>query len=266
MLTSDKIDYKSSDSEINDPMLLSTKIETLVTESERKDAEIRTLMNERFELLTAQFNSRFAAQTAQFDPRFAAQANENVRSTEQLTEQLSAQAKENVRSTEQLTEQLSALQGTVLHDWIRNVAASILLVLAGEQPYPYSVSNRFQRAAGPFLTRVINYVTSSSQWEIHHFKRAADGVISRRNVAIHPVSLKDLDKFVIRAQEAIQSCPRIITDLKTECITIANYNDIKKCIPLKKNNFRQKIESFFSRIRYKRLHCNEYYGVQRRSS
>ena len=53
MLTSDKIDYKSSDNEINDPMLLSTKIETLVTESERKDAEIRTLMNERFDLLTA---------------------------------------------------------------------------------------------------------------------------------------------------------------------------------------------------------------------
>ena len=242
MLTSDKIDYKSSDSEINDPTLLSTKIETLVTESERKDAAIRTLMNERFELLTTQFNSRFAAQ-----------ATENAR--------LTTQATENVRLTEQLTEQLSALQGTVLYDWIKNVAASILLVLAGEQPYPYSVSNRFQRAAGPFLTRVTKYVTSSSHWEIDHFKRAADGVISRRNVAIHPVSLKDLDKFVIRAQEAIQSCPRIITDLKTECITIANYNDIKKCIPLKKNNFRQKIESFFSRIRYKRLHCNEYYGV-----
>ena len=96
MLTSDKIDYKSSDSEINDPMLLSTKIETLVTESERKDAEIRTLINERFELLTAQFISRFAAQatenvrlTAQFNSRFAAQATENVRLTEQLTEQLS---------------------------------------------------------------------------------------------------------------------------------------------------------------------------------
>ena len=95
--------------------------------------------------------------------------------------------------TEQLAEQLSALQETVLHDWIRNVAASILLVHAGEQPYPYSVSNRFQCAAGPFLTRETKYVTSSSHWEIDHFKRAADGVISRRNVAIHPVRLKDLD-------------------------------------------------------------------------
>ena len=226
MLTSDKIDYKSSDSEINDPMLLSTKIETLVTESERKDAEIRTLMNERFDILTAEFNSRLNAQ-----------AKEIEQLTEQLSaqaKQLSAQAKENVRSTEQLTKQLSALQGTVLHDWIRNVAASILLVLAGEQPYPYSVSNGFQFAAGPFLTRVINYVTSSSQWEIHHFKRAADGVISRRNVAIHPVSIKDLDEVVLRAQGAIQSCTRIKTDLKNECITIANYDDIKKCFPLKK--------------------------------
>ena len=242
MLTSDKIDYKSSDSEINDPMLLSTKIETLVTESERKDAEIRTLMNERFELLTTQFNSRFAAQatenvqlTAQFNSRFAAQATENDHLTTQFNSRFAAQAKENVRLTEQVTEQLLALQGTVLYDWIKNVAASILLVLAGEQPYPNSVSNRFQCAKGPFLTRVTKYVTSSSHWEIDHFKRAADGVISRRNVAIHPVSLKDLDKVVIRAQGAIQRCPRIITDLKTECITIANYNDIKKCFPLKKS-------------------------------
>ena len=244
MLTSDKIDYKSSDSEINDPMLLWTKIETLVTESERKDAEIRTLMNERFDILTAEFNSRLNAQAKEIEQlteQLSAQAKENVRSTEQLTEQLSAQAKqlsaqakENVRSTEQLTKQLSALQGTVLHDWIRNVAASILLVLAGEQPYPYSVSNRFQRAAGPFLTRVTKYVTSSGHWEIDHFKRAADGVISRRNVAIHPVSIKDLDEVVLRAQGAIQSCTRIKTDLKNECITIANYDDIKKCFPLKK--------------------------------
>ena len=186
MLTSDKIDYKSSDSEINDPMLLSTKIETLVTESERKDAEIRTLMNERFELLTTQFNSRFAAQatknvqltaqfnsrfaaqatendqltaqfnsrfaaqatenvqlTAQFNSRFAAQATENDHLTTQFNSRFAAQATENVRLTEQVTEQLLALQGTVLYDWIKNVAASILLVLAGEQPYPNSVSNRF---------------------------------------------------------------------------------------------------------------------------
>ncbi len=40
--------------------------------------------------------------------------------------------------------QLTALEGTVLIDWIRNVIASILLVLAGEQPYPSS--NRMQKA------------------------------------------------------------------------------------------------------------------------
>jgi hypothetical protein len=164
MLTSDKIDYKSSDSEINDPMLLSTKIETLVTESERKDAEIRTLMNERFELLTTQFDSRFAAQatenvqltaqfnsrfaaqatendhlTAQFNSRFASQATENDHLTAQFNSRFAAQAKENVRLTEQVTEQLLALQGTVLYDWIKNVATK--------------------------------YVTSSSHWEIVHFKR-----------------------------------------------------------------------------------------------
>ena len=167
----------------------------MVTESERKDAEIRTLINERFELLTTQFISRFAAQ-----------ATENVRLTAQFNSRFAAQAKENVPLTEQLTgrgEQSSALQGTVLQDWIKNVAASILLVLAGEQPYPCSVSNRFQRAAGPLSTRINRYVKSCSRWKIDHFKRAADGVISRRNVAIHPVSVKDLDKVVIRAQGAI---------------------------------------------------------------
>lgn len=63
-----------------------------------------------------------------------------------LTEQVMSQGKELISQGKKLIvqdEELVALKGTVLLDWIRNVIASILLVLAGEQPYPCSSSNRF---------------------------------------------------------------------------------------------------------------------------
>jgi hypothetical protein len=153
-----------------------------------------------------------------------------------LTAQVTSQGNQLTSQGNQLTSQgnqLTALEGTVLIDWIRNVIASVLLVLAGEQPYPYSSSNRFKKATGDFLSRVTRYV-NNSQWEINKFKKAADEVILRRNKATHPASVNDLDGLVIRAKEAIHNCPSITQTLKNESIMIADYDDIKKFFPFKK--------------------------------
>jgi hypothetical protein len=149
----------------------------------------------------------------------------------QLTAQVASQGIELTTQCNQLT----ALKGTVLIDWIRNVIASVLLVLAGEQPYPYSSSNRFKKAKGDFLSRVQGYV-KNSLWEINKFKKAADEVILRRNKATHPASVNDLDGLVIRAKEAIHNFPSITQTLKNESIMIADYDDIKKFFPSNKHN------------------------------
>ena len=99
--------------------------------------------------------------------------------------------------------------------------------LSGTKTY----SQRFWNAKGPFLSRITKYVDGSN-WEIKKFKIAADGVISRRNRAFHPVSVQDLDMQVTRAKDAIRTCPSIRTDLRNECTILDDYDDMKKMFPV----------------------------------
>ena len=105
-------------------------------------------------------------------------------------------------------EQLRALQGTVLIDFIRNVISTILLVFAGEQPHANTDSHRPCNAKGPSLSGVTEYVDGSN-WDIKKFKIAADGVISKRNRAFRPLNVQESDRLVIRAKDAIHTCPCI---------------------------------------------------------
>ena len=205
MLSSHKIDYKLPDSEMDD---VGEKINSEVK-------ELRLEMGAQDEKLRAQ------------DEKLRAQV-------EQLREQLREQGEQLREQGEQLRAQggqLGALQATVLLDFIRNVVSTILLVLAGEQPHKNTDSHRFCNAKGPFLSRITKYVDGSN-WEIKKFKIAADGVISRRNRAFHPVSVQDLDMQVTRAKDAIRTCPSIRTDLRNECTILDDYDDMKKMFPV----------------------------------
>lgn len=132
-----------------------------------------------------------------------------------------------------LEDRINVLEGTVLFDWIRNVATTILLFIAGSQPYSDTTSNRFQSAKGDFLYRITNYVNASSMWEINKFKKLADDIISRRNEVMHPTSLENLNKVVESALDAIQRCRRIRITLKQETSIIEDYEEIKKYYPTK---------------------------------
>ena len=91
------------------------------------------------------------------------------------------------------------------------MVSTILLDLAGEQPHKNTDSYRFCNAKGPYLSRITEYVNGTN-WEIKKFKIAADGVISRRNRAFHPVSVQELDiTFLIKSKRTVPwsapNCP-----------------------------------------------------------
>ena len=51
-----------------------------------------------------------------------------------------------------------------------------------------TVSKPRINAGGDLLSRINNYVNASETWELNKFLQAADGIITRRNTAIHPSS------------------------------------------------------------------------------
>ena len=127
-----------------------------------------------------------------------------------------------------LEDRIHVLEGTALFDWFRNVASTVLLFFAGSQPHKDSNSYRFFSAEGEFLNRMTDYVDASSMWEIKKFKKVADDIISRRNAAMHPICVEDLDTLVDSAHDAMQRCRRIPDELKQEATIIADYESIKK--------------------------------------
>ena len=130
-----------------------------------------------------------------------------------------------------LEDRIQVLEGTALFDWFRNVASTVLLFFAGSQPHKDSTSHRFYSAEGEFLNRMTDYVDASSMWEIKKFKKVADDIISRRNAAMHPICVEDLDTLVDSAHDAMQRCRRIPDELKQEATIIADYESIKKHYP-----------------------------------
>ena len=125
---------------------------------------------------------------------------------------------------------IGVLEGTQLLPWIRNVAATVLLFL-DNQPYPDKPSRRFHNARGDLLSRLKNYVNASATWELDTFLQAADAIVTRRNIAIHPSSVDELDALVEQAQDAISRSPTIRSTLRQEIIVIEEYNEIKKFFP-----------------------------------
>jgi hypothetical protein len=199
MLSSHKIDYKLSDIETDD---IGEKMNIEVVKLSAQMVTLRVETAAQGEQLRAQLNAQMVTLRVETAAQLRAQG-----------------------------EQLRALQGTVLFDFIRNVISTILLVFAGEQPHKNTESHRFYNAKGPFLSRITEYVKGSN-WDIKKFKIAADGVISRRNRAFHPVSVQELDELVTRAKEAIHTCPSIRTDLRNECIILDDYDDMKRIFPV----------------------------------
>ena len=116
---------------------------------------------------------------------------------------------------------IQVLEGTQLVPWIRNLAATI----------PEKPSHRFHNAGGDLLSRINNYVNASDTWEINKFLQAADGIITRRNTAIHPSSVDELDTLVKQAQDAISRSPASRSTLRQEIIIIGEYSEIKKFFP-----------------------------------
>ena len=91
-------------------------------------------------------------------------------------------------------------------------------------------SHRFQYARGPLKSRITNYVRCSTK-TIKKFKAAADGMISKRNRAFHPVSVQEVDGLVQRAKDAIHACPQIRVELTDECFILDDYDSMKREFP-----------------------------------
>lgn len=160
-----------------------------------------------------------------------ASIEESLRAAEVRVRQLDVLVKQHSGRLDVLEGIVGILEGTVTRDWIRNVASSILLFLAGEQPYE-ETTNSTTYQTGQVGARILLYLDASI-WDPEKFKKAANDIINRRNgeAYMHPASVEDLDRLVQTAQDAVGRCPSIRHALPQEVLIIDDYDEIKKHFP-----------------------------------
>ena len=130
----------------------------------------------------------------------------------------------------ELNTRLTSVEDGQVVPWIRNASSTILHYLIGSQPYESTDSYRFRTAKGDQLSRIEAYALNSG-WELKNFKETADGVIGRRNTAVHPTTVAALDELVEQARSSLNKCPRLRRELRFESRVIDDYEEFKKFFP-----------------------------------
>ena len=123
------------------------------------------------------------------------------------------------------------LEQLTITPYLRNVAATILLYLAGTQPQTYiTASKRFQNMVELEKLRVENCASSIGLTNTR-FKILADGVLDRRNDIIYPTDIVVLESMVKDANAMIDAYPRMRKYLNDEVYVIGNFEKIQHYFP-----------------------------------
>ena len=151
-------------------------------------------------------------------------------SLEERVSALEFQIQEQKTHNKMQDNRIGVLEEIQLVPWLRNVAATVLLFL-DDQPYTDTTSHRFRHAKGDLRYRITEYVNASGTWSLDKFQYAADGIITRRNAAIHPSSVGELDDLVEQALDAMARSPAVASTIRQEAIILREYSEIKKFFP-----------------------------------
>ena len=140
--------------------------------------------------------------------------------------------KEQGACIKKLDTRIHSMENVQLVPWVQNVAAAVLLFL-DDQPYTRKSSSRFEKAKGELRNRIDGVAAEFNQ-SPGCFKNMADKVVSRRNGAVHPSSVDELDALVEQARVAIALCPqKICSVLQDERTILAKYSKVKIFFPKK---------------------------------
>lgn len=145
-----------------------------------------------------------------------------------LTERMTSQGVELASLGVELAshvKKFDVLEQLTITPYLRNVAATILLYLAGIQPKTYATaSKRFLSMVEPHKLRVENCASSIGLTNTK-FKTLADIILDRRNDIIHPTDIVVLELMVKGANDMIDAYPRMRIFLKDEVFMIENFED-----------------------------------------
>jgi hypothetical protein len=138
-----------------------------------------------------------------------------------------------------LEETNKVVVGTVLKDWVRNVASAVLLFFAGEQK---ADSRKYHLAKGNFLIRLTAYVENTSS-DLDKFMKSAAAIISRHNTLMRPSSIDELSTMVNRAKDAIRNNAELRSQVRDEAIIIEDFDSIREHFPNSAPPSKSKINS-----------------------
>ena len=108
---------------------------------------------------------------------------------------------------------------------LRNVAAQILLVIAGEQDFCQTTTDYYEKLVDPRLPSMATCLSTS----VDKLRVAADGVIERRNNTIHPSTVGELDHEVSEVLKFVS--PELERMCWWECKVVSEYAQLKALFP-----------------------------------